>query len=101
MACGRIQQLVLHFGKKLCRLALASLIVGAKRKEIANFLVEAFFRGAYVPDALQKLIEEVTKKEEKWTKDQDELLMKLTQQYKFENIKVVLSRKLKYSKTYC
>lgn len=45
---------------------------------------------------LQKLIEEVTKKEEKWTKDQDDLLMKLVQQYKVENIKVVHERVNEY-----
>ena len=35
---------------------------------------------------VQKLIDEVTKKEEKWTKEQDQLLIKLVREFKVENI---------------
>ena len=51
------EKFVLHFGEEVLGFLLAQAVVAADGEEVADFLVEAFFRGADFADAGKQLIE--------------------------------------------
>ena len=54
---GGVEELVLHLGEEERGFLFTSLVVIAEGEEVADFLVEAFFRGPDVADAGEEFVE--------------------------------------------
>lgn len=59
LAGGGVEELVLHLGEEEGGFVLAGLVVAAEGEEVADFLVEALFRGPNLADAGEKFVEVV------------------------------------------